>query len=255
MPAELGNLSELEVLLVFSNQLTGKLPQGLTGLTKLRWFRFNATDLCAPLDQSFQAWLQAVEDRDTYPQHDVQGDNCVSPPGAPTIGTVTSATGTLAISWTAPSSDGGSAITAYDLRHIETSADETVDSNWTVVDDVWTTGGGSLQYTLTGLTGGTQYDLQVRAVNAGGDGPWSATATGTPTTAMTCVAGGAVTDATNTGLVSDCEALLTARDALAGSASLNWTADTAIENWDGVSLGGSPSRVTEHRHGHFRNGT
>ena len=52
-----------------------------------------------------------------------------------------------------------------------------------MVDDVWTTGGGTLQCTLTGLTGGTQYDLQVRAVNARGDGFWSATATGTPTTA------------------------------------------------------------------------
>ena len=92
--------------------------------------------------------------------------------------------GTLAISWTAPSSDGGSAITAYDLRYIETSADETTDTNWTVVDDVWITGGGSLRHTLAGLTGATQYDLQVRAVNAGGDGPWSAAATGTPTTAV-----------------------------------------------------------------------
>ena len=189
VPAELGDLSELEVLLVFSNQLTGRLPRGLTGLTKLRWFRFNATGLCAPLDESFQEWLQAVEDRDAYIQHDVQGDNCApASPGAPTIGAVTPGTGSLDISWTAPSSDGGSVITAYDLRYIETTADETVDSNWTVVDDVWATGGGTLQHTLTGLTGGTQYDLQIRAVNAGGDGPWSATVTGTPTTAATTTA-------------------------------------------------------------------
>ena len=107
------------------------------------------------------------------------------PPGAPTTGTVTPGTGSLSVSWTAPSSDGGSPITGYDLRHIETSADETVDSNWTVVDDVWTAGGGTLQHTLTGLTGGTQYDLQIRAVNAGGDGPWSAITTGMPTTATT----------------------------------------------------------------------
>ncbi len=124
--------------------------------------------------------ISVAEQRQSHP--------ALSPPGAPTMGAVTAATGMLAISWTAPSSDGGSAITAYDLRHIETSADETVDSNWTVVDDVWATGGGTLQYTLTGLTGGTQYDLQIRAVNAGGDGPWSATATGTPTTAATTTA-------------------------------------------------------------------
>ena len=117
--------------------------------------------------------IGVAEQRQSHPA-------AVSPPGAPTIGAVAPGTGSLAVSWTAPSSDGGSAITAYDLRHIEAAADETVDSNWTVVDDVWTTGGGTHQYTLTGLTADTQYDLQMRAVNANGDGPWSATATGTP---------------------------------------------------------------------------
>ena len=148
------------------------------------------------------------------------------------------------LSWNAPASDGGSAITAYDLRYIETADDETVDANWTVVEDVWTTGGGALEYTLTGLTADTQYDLQVRAVNAVGDGPWSATVTGTPTTASACVTGGAVSDAANTGLVSDCEALLGAEDILAVSVSLNWAGDTPIAQWDGIRLGGTPRRVT-----------
>ena len=64
------------------------------------------------------------------------------------------------------------------MRHIETSADETVDSNWTVVDDAWTS--GALEYTITMLDNGTQYDVQVRAVNSNGDGTWSDTKTGTP---------------------------------------------------------------------------
>ena len=46
------------------------------------------------------------------------------------------------------------------------------------------------------------------------------------------------------GLVSDCEALLTSRDTLAGSATLNWSADTPIAHWDGVTVGGTPRRVT-----------
>ena len=113
------------------------------------------------------------------------------------------------------------------------------------MDDVWTTGGGTLQYTVTGLTGGTQYDLQVRAVNAGGDGSWSATATGTPTAGTTCATGGAVTDASNTGLVSDCEVLLDVRDTLSGTGrTLNWSLSTPITNWDGVTVAGSPARVT-----------
>ena len=107
------------------------------------------------------------------------------PPGHPTVNTVSPGVESLTPAWTAPTSTGGSAITAYDLRHIETSADETVESNWTVVEDVWTAGSGALKYTTTGLIGGTQYDLQLRAVNAVGNGPWSATVVGTPDEAPT----------------------------------------------------------------------
>ena len=61
-----------------------------------------------------------------------------------------------------------------------------------------------------------------------------------------CVTGGAVSDSSNTGLVSDCEALLEARDALAGTGSLNWSADTPITDWDGIrGLEGTPERVTK----------
>ena len=48
----------------------------------------------------------------------------------------------------------------------------------------------------------------------------------------------------NAELVADCETLLGLRDDLAGTALLNWVADTPIADWDGVSVGGSPMRVT-----------
>ena len=60
-----------------------------------------------------------------------------------------------------------------------------------------------------------------------------------------CVSGGAVVDATNDGLRSDCETLLAARDTLAGTAALNWSADNPITEWDGVLIGGTNGRVTE----------
>ena len=61
-----------------------------------------------------------------------------------------------------------------------------------------------------------------------------------------CAAGTAVANPSdNHGLVSDCHALLAALDALKGSASLNWSTEVAIEDWDGVSVSGSPKRVTE----------
>ena len=59
-----------------------------------------------------------------------------------------------------------------------------------------------------------------------------------------CSSGIAVTDPDdNPGLVSDCEVLLAARDILAGSASLNWSADVGMESWEGVAIWGDPMRV------------
>ena len=99
-------------------------------------------------------------------------------PGAPTIDSVAEGNRSLTVTWSAPASNGGSDITAYDLRRIETSATDKADDNWTVEDDAWTS--GTLEYTVPDLSNGTEYDVQVRAVNANGDGSWSATATGTP---------------------------------------------------------------------------
>ncbi len=43
---------------------------------------------------------------------------------------------------------------------------------------------------------------------------------------------------------ADCRLLLALRDVLAGGAPLNWSEDVPIEFWQGVTLGGSPQRVT-----------
>ena len=103
-----------------------------------------------------------------------------TPPEAPTGLTAMEPEPTqITFSWTAPSDNGGAPITAYDLRHIETGAADKSDANWTLKEDVWTTGSGPLQYSLTGLTGSTEYDVQVRAVNAAGESEWSPTATET----------------------------------------------------------------------------
>ena len=50
--------------------------------------------------------------------------------------------------------------------------------------------------------------------------------------------------AANAELAADCNALLAAKGTLAGAATLNWSADTAMTDWDGVTLGGTPQRVT-----------
>ena len=61
----------------------------------------------------------------------------------------------------------------------------------------------------------------------------------------TCAAGTALTNqAGNHGLASDCEALLSARDTLAGSGTLNWSASLSIGEWDGVFVDALSGRVT-----------
>ena len=100
-------------------------------------------------------------------------------PGAPAAPTVAAGDGALAVSWAAPADAGSEAITAYDLRYILTSADETDDANWSVVEEIWT-GAGSLAYTLIGRSNGAEHDVQVRAVSSVGDGAWSPTTAATP---------------------------------------------------------------------------
>ena len=104
-------------------------------------------------------------------------------PGAPSIRSVVGGQGSLTVTWDAPSSDGGAAITAYDLRYDRSEGSTGGGLARGMVQDVWTTGSGALSYELTGLPEDTQWDLQVRAVNARGDGPWSAAVSGTATAA------------------------------------------------------------------------
>ena len=58
-----------------------------------------------------------------------------------------------------------------------------------------------------------------------------------------CVSEGAVPP-TETALAADCEVLLDVRDTLAGTATLDWAADVPIEEWEGVKLDETPTRVT-----------
>ena len=113
----------------------------------------------------------------TWQEFGGQRPTPTSPPGAPTA--MAEGPTRIHLSWSPPNDNGSAPITAYDLRHIETGATDKSDANWTVREDVWTTGSGPLQYSLTGLNGSTQYDVQVRGVNAAGESEWSANVTGT----------------------------------------------------------------------------
>ncbi len=66
--------------------------------------------------------------------------------------------------------DGKNTITSYKLRYGEFGS-----GIWTEINTGITT-----SHTITGLTNGVNYAVQVRAVNAGGGGAWSASSTATP---------------------------------------------------------------------------
>ena len=79
-----------------------------------------------------------------------------------------------------------------------------------------------------------------------GDGETTTFTPSQPPAAPTCTNGTAVaTPNDNRGLVQDCETLLATKDALQGTATLDWATSTAIGSWDGITTGGTPSRVTE----------
>ena len=81
-------------------------------------------------------------------------------PGAPTAVTATAGNAQAGVSWTAPVSDGGSAITGYTV----TSAPGGKTCTTT----------GALSCTVSGLTNGTPYTFTVTASNVAGTGPASA---------------------------------------------------------------------------------
>ena len=103
-------------------------------------------------------------------------------PGAPGILSVSvNDTGKLDVSWDAPDSNGGSAVTGYKVQWKESS------DSWDTPAEVSETTVTGTSHTVTGLTDGVEYTFRVFAVNSAGDGSASDDASGTPreTTAPT----------------------------------------------------------------------
>jgi hypothetical protein len=127
-------------------------------------FSFDSMDT---YPRSFPGW--AVDDV-------VVQTGAATAPGAPTGLAATAGNAQVSLSWTAPASNGGSAITSYKVYRGTASGAETL----------LTTGGcsalgGVLSCTDTGLTNGQAYFYKVAAANAIGTGAQSAEASATPT--------------------------------------------------------------------------
>ena len=94
------------------------------------------------------------------------------PPRAPTNVIATPGNAQVTLSWSAPASAAGAAISRYEYKQETTRGGNL--GRWT------TTGGTGTTYTVAGLTNGTTYYFQVRAVNSVGNGPASVEASTTP---------------------------------------------------------------------------
>ena len=80
VPAELGELSRLEDFYLYSNSLEGTLPHSLTALSRLGNFAFDENSgLCAPDDDEFQTWLQAIPNNDVPEGVTPLGPTCPDP--------------------------------------------------------------------------------------------------------------------------------------------------------------------------------
>ena len=139
----------------------------------------------------------------------------VEPPGKPATPTVTEMTTTsVTIRWTPPPNTGP-AITGYDMRHRQGST-----GSWSTASRDAT----QARAIFTGLTQNASYEIQVRATNAEGTGPWSDAVTAVPqaNTAPVFSSSAAVSVAENTP-VSTAVVTAVAMDADPADEITGWT--------------------------------
>lgn len=150
-------------------------------------------------------------------------------PGVPTSLSGTATAAQIALTWTAPASDGGSAITNYSVRYTPSGGSPTTVS----------VGSATASYTLTGLTNGTVYAVDVAAVNEVGTGSYTGTVSGTPYAAP-----GAPTSATATAGDTQASLSWTAPSSNGGSAITDYTVQYSSDsgaNWTTFARAASAS--------------
>ena len=103
--------------------------------------------------------------------NDAAGERPLAPDRPDVEGASTSS---LVVRWTAPDNTGRAPITSYDLQYRESGT-----QNWNNGPQNRT----DTYAVISGLTENTQYEVQVRATNEDGDGPWSPPGTGRTKTA------------------------------------------------------------------------
>ncbi|OWY60551.1 hypothetical protein B7486_68570, partial [cyanobacterium TDX16] len=145
-------------------------------------------------------------------------------PGAPTGVSATPGNGQVQVAWSAPSSDGGSAITAYRVLRDGVQVHETAN-------------GSTVSWTDTGRTNGTELEYEVIAVNVAGPGPASAVVAATPRTTPGAPTGVSATPGNSevqlewSAPASDGGAAVTAYRVFRGGVQVHQTASGSTLSW------------------------
>ncbi len=212
VPAWVGELTVLETLVLAFNPLTGTLPGSLTGLSRLAVLDIGQTDVCAPGDDGFRAWLVGL---DVF-----SGATCNRPPEA--VGAIPA----QALTELGPAS--GVAMAGYfsdpdddELAYAAVSSHAGVVTAVVSGDTVWLAPGTAGMATVT-VTASDPDDL-------------SATQTMSVTTAA------------STGPRGDREALAALYDATGGAdwtLNNNWKTTAPLGEWSGVTTD-EDGRVTK----------
>jgi fibronectin type 3 domain-containing protein len=141
----------------------GPLNGSLTELLQLPAGATNYTDGGLVNGTTYSYAVSAVNSAGEGPKSVTGNATPATIPGAPTLDSATAGIGSVALAWSPPGSNGGSAISNYRIYRGTSSGNETL----------LTTVGAVTGFTDAGLEPGTTYFYEVAAVNAVDDGPTS----------------------------------------------------------------------------------
>jgi hypothetical protein len=116
---------------------------------------------------TYDVKIKAVNSAGAGPESNMVQGNTWNVPSAPTITSITSGDQQLTVNFTAPTSDGGAAITDYE---------------YSLNGESFSAGQTTSPITITGLTNGQSYEVRIIAVNAVGTGELSNMVLATPAT-------------------------------------------------------------------------
>ena len=250
IPATLGNLSKLQTLHLWDNDLTGSIPAALGSLSKLQYLYLHANDLTGniPAQLGNLSKLQRLD----LSSNDLTGPIPVALGSLSKLTTLflgaNDLTGNIPAQLGSLSNLQGLTLSGNDL----TGSIPAQLGSLSKLEYLYLGGNqlsGCIPSALSSVATNDLSDLRLpfctiatpTATSSSSGSVATATPTSTPT-ASSCANSVAVPDPEPAGLVADCNVLLAAKDTLRGTASLNWSTTTPINQWQGITV--HKSRVT-----------